>query len=57
MASPPPDKKQKLSDDVLHGYRSEEDVGITEYANENPGFFGVLKARYEYCIRITLSIR
>lgn len=48
MASPPPDKKLKLSpDDNLHSYRSEEDVGITEYANDNPGFFGVLKARHD----------
>ena len=48
MASPPPDKKQKLSpDDQLHSYRTEGDVGITEYANNHPGFFGVLKARYD----------
>ena len=46
MASPPPDKKQKLeSDDHLHSYRNEADVGITEHANDHPGFFGVLKAR------------
>ena len=51
MASPPPDKKQKLSsDDNLHSYRTEDDVGITEYTNDNPGFFGVLKARYGLCI-------
>ena len=48
MASPPPDKKQKLSqDDRLHSYRTEDDVGITEYANDHPGFFGILKARYD----------
>lgn len=47
MASPPPDKKQKLSpDDQLHSYRTEDDVGITQYANDHPGFFGILKARY-----------
>ena len=46
MASPPPDKKQKL--DNLHSYRSEEDVGITEHANDHLGFFGVLKARYGF---------
>ena len=48
MASPPPDKKQKLSpDDQLHSYRTEDDVGITQYANDHPGFFGILKARYD----------
>ena len=50
MASPPPEKRQKL--DNLYSYRNEADVGITEHANVHPGFFGVLKARWE-CIDTT----